>query len=369
MTPISPATAIALPINLPALPEPYTVASTIKCTACGAPYSPPLTLAGEAAQWALGRIPPHSCRCGNTQFGGTVSSESLSPAQFTADQMNAHATAAVEADRASRAVQVPVEASEPDLNDILAIADEESKDSTENGDRLFTRDGVATFARRMFNRGLAATPSAPQAPQAEAREPDESSVPLTQSLQSWKDIEVVSRIRNNAGKTVKEVRNPSVTARDSIILANYIAEQEAVIHKLMAAPSTAATFVLDEDMAGLLRQTIGDDGDPNSIRLEVGDGHSGWGLYASLTEYPEEGAVQLVECAAPSSATAQVAPQATAVAMPDEVARLADKLKTWIDLNVGRAAEATILLGDVDRLAALALPPPPAGAGEAEVQP
>lgn len=41
----------------------------------------------------------------------------------------------------------------------------------------------------------------------------------------------------------------------------------------------------------------------------------------------------------------------------EEVARLADKLKTWIDLNVGRAAEAEILSEDVNRLAALAHSP------------
>lgn len=46
-----------------------------------------------------------------------------------------------------------------------------------------------------------------------------------------------------------------------------------------------------------------------------------------------------------------------AAAQTEEVARLADKLKTWIDLNVGRAAEATILSEDVNRLAALAQSP------------
>lgn len=44
-------------------------------------------------------------------------------------------------------------------------------------------------------------------------------------------------------------------------------------------------------------------------------------------------------------------------AQTGEVARLADKLKTWIDLNVGRAAEAVILSEDVNRLAALAHSP------------
>lgn len=64
---------------------------------------------------------------------------------------------------------------------------------------------------------------------------DVSAVPLTKSLQSWKDIEVVSRIIRRAGKTVKQVRNPGVTARDSIILANYIVELQDVIQTLMTS--------------------------------------------------------------------------------------------------------------------------------------
>lgn len=106
-------------VNLPPLPSPYVVGSTIKCTACGAPYSPPLTLAGGAAQWAPGRIPPHACRCGNTQFGGTVSSEALSPAQFTADQMRAYCLA----DRATRAVVAPAESTEAsDVGELIRAA-------------------------------------------------------------------------------------------------------------------------------------------------------------------------------------------------------------------------------------------------------
>ena len=91
-------------ISLPPLPKPYSVASTIKCTVCGAPYEPARALApmAGAAQWRPSVVPPYACKCGNMTFGGTVSSECLSPAQFTADQMNAHATAAVLADRASR---------------------------------------------------------------------------------------------------------------------------------------------------------------------------------------------------------------------------------------------------------------------------
>ena len=77
------------PSNPPPLPEPFTVASTMKCTACGAPYEPARALAPMAAAAGLGwRVPAHACKCGNTQFGGTVSYDSPSPAQFTGQQMN-----------------------------------------------------------------------------------------------------------------------------------------------------------------------------------------------------------------------------------------------------------------------------------------
>lgn len=73
-----------------------------------------------------------------------------------------------------------------------------------------------------------------------------------------------------------------------------------------SAPAVAEkvplTVYLDEEMSGLLRQTIGDDGEPSAIRLEVGDGHSGWGLYVSLAEYPEEGAIQLAPIGGSGSA-------------------------------------------------------------------
>ena len=58
----------------------------------------------------------------------------------------------------SNAASEPAE--EPDLNEILAIADDESEDSMENGDRLFTREGVARFGRRMYDRGIASEPAA-----------------------------------------------------------------------------------------------------------------------------------------------------------------------------------------------------------------
>jgi hypothetical protein len=97
--------------SLPPLPAPYAVGSTIRCTACGAPYLPPMTLAGGAAQWPGGLLPPHACRCGNTQFGGTVGYDSLSPAQYTADQMRTYAQSQLNAMRVERdALRASIEA-------------------------------------------------------------------------------------------------------------------------------------------------------------------------------------------------------------------------------------------------------------------
>lgn len=71
-----------------------------------------------------------------------------------------------------------------------------------------------------------------------------------------------------------------------------------------AVPADARelTVYLDEEMSALLRQTIGDDGDAYAIKLHIGDGHSGWGLYVSLADYPDEGAIQLAAIRSPDAA-------------------------------------------------------------------
>jgi hypothetical protein len=52
--------------------------------------------------------------------------------------------------------------------------------------------------------------------------------------------------------------------------------------------TTERDFTLTEEQAAFLRDSIGAD-DPASIRLQIGDGHAGFGLYVSHTDYPEEG--------------------------------------------------------------------------------
>jgi hypothetical protein len=52
---------------------------------------------------------------------------------------------------------------------------------------------------------------------------------------------------------------------------------------------------LTEEQVMALKEWMDDgDGGPTSITLTYGEGHSGRGLYVSLTEYPEEGADLLV---------------------------------------------------------------------------
>jgi hypothetical protein len=75
------------------LPAPWTVASTIKCTACGRPYEPARYAAFAAfVRPTFGGTPKYTCECGNASFAGTLG-EGPSPAQFTADQMRAYGQA------------------------------------------------------------------------------------------------------------------------------------------------------------------------------------------------------------------------------------------------------------------------------------
>lgn len=80
------------------LPEPFTVASTIKCVGCGAPYEPMRNPAPNAAPTAFPWQPPsNACKCGSTAWEGTMGYDSPSPAVYTADQLRAYATACVAA--------------------------------------------------------------------------------------------------------------------------------------------------------------------------------------------------------------------------------------------------------------------------------
>jgi len=99
-----------------------------------------------------------------------------------------------------------------------------------------------------------------------------------------------------------------------------------------------ASFYLDEEMSGLLRQQIGDDGEPYAIKLQIGNGHSGHGLYVSLADYPEEGAIQLAASDPISTAPAQVK-QAAAVAPAQAAVGAASEITERVSI-LRLAAEA-----------------------------
>jgi hypothetical protein len=67
----------------------------------------------------------------------------------------------------------------------------------------------------------------------------------------------------------------------------------ALLGSTHAAPASPAVMdvSLDQEQSTFLRTFMGDDQaePPAPIRLQFGEGHSGLGLYVSLTEYPEEG--------------------------------------------------------------------------------
>lgn len=59
---------------------------------------------------------------------------------------------------------------------------------------------------------------------------------------------------------------------------------------------------LTEEESDLVRQTIGDDEEAGPIRMLVGQGHSGYGLYLARADYEPEGAILLKPMDQPSSA-------------------------------------------------------------------
>ena len=56
---------------------------------------------------------------------------------------------------------------------------------------------------------------------------------------------------------------------------------------------TYIDITLTEEESALLRDTLGEGDQTSPVRLQIGNGHGGYGLYASSAEYPEEGAVRI----------------------------------------------------------------------------
>jgi hypothetical protein len=92
------------------------------------------------------------------------------------------------------------------------------------------------------------------------------------------------------------------------LLKNKLAEVDllrAANANLRARPAVQEPVALDltieGDEARALYDQLGDDReDPNPIRMVVGDGHSGYGLYVAQAEYQDEGAVLITSITPPS---------------------------------------------------------------------
>jgi hypothetical protein len=73
--------------------------------------------------------------------------------------------------------------------------------------------------------------------------------------------------------------------------------------KTEALPPAELDIYLDEEESTLLRDTIGDAADGGApIRLHISLGHSGYGLYVSQSDYPEEGSILLTQLNGPAPA-------------------------------------------------------------------
>lgn len=78
-------------------------------------------------------------------------------------------------------------------------------------------------------------------------------------------------------------------------------------NKLGAGPlRTALDVTLTKDELEYVAAFLADDAerDDDAVRLVIGNGHSGYGLYAAHPEYPEEGAILVKNLPAPSGVIA-----------------------------------------------------------------
>jgi hypothetical protein len=87
--------------------------------------------------------------------------------------------------------------------------------------------------------------------------------------------------------------SPELTAASALCGLLFAQVRELIDKQASNASAPTIDLRLDEDEADMLRQTIGLDGDACAVRLHIGAGHSGRGVYVSADDYPEEGSVLL----------------------------------------------------------------------------
>jgi hypothetical protein len=64
-------------------------------------------------------------------------------------------------------------------------------------------------------------------------------------------------------------------------------------------------ITMSEEESATLRGTLGEGDQSSPVRLQIGNGHGGYGLYASSAEYPEEGAVRICDVVLPTAQAEQ----------------------------------------------------------------
>lgn len=87
----------------------------------------------------------------------------------------------------------------------------------------------------------------------------------------------------------------TLLSRDPCVHASVAIEMiDAILNTTPPAAPAQFDVTIEDDAAKMLRDMLGDDRDDLSpVRLLVGNGHSGYGLYAAQAEYQEEGAMLL----------------------------------------------------------------------------
>jgi len=122
--------------------------------------------------------------------------------------------------------------------------------------------------------------------------------------------------------------------------------QQAIhaIKEALAQPEPAEIDITidDDDALAYLRDmVVQSDGDLTSIRLLVGGGHSGYGLYIASADYPEEGAIKIADVAATPPAAHQPWVELTNEEI-EKMRNLIDWTADWSYGTFARAVEAKL---------------------------
>jgi len=121
---------------------------------------------------------------------------------------------------------------------------------------------------------------------------------LEQALGALKLVMDYPEIRQYLGSQVSSVADTALTEGRKAL------EEQAPSTSGERA-STAMDVTIEDDALSLLHDMVApafeDDKECTPVRLLLGDGHSGYGLYAASADYPEEGAVLLAAVKAPAA--------------------------------------------------------------------